>query len=113
MRAQNFLRRAGSKSFFVVTFLYTKMRNVAGLSTTDAQKSSDMFAKCRYLDEITKGRGIVFATGTPISNSMTEMFTIQRFQLALGPLQLLDGEPLRAAVLQLLDTIRDLPYLLL
>ena len=60
-------------------FLYTKMRNVAGLSTTDAQKSSDMFAKCRYLDEITGGRGIVFATGTPISNSMTEMYTIQRY----------------------------------
>ena len=60
-------------------FLYTKMRNVAGLSTTDAQKSSDMFAKCRYLDEITKGRGIVFATGTPISNSMTEMYSIQRY----------------------------------
>ncbi len=60
-------------------FLYTKMRNVAGLSTTDAQKSSDMFAKCRYLDEITNGRGVVFATGTPISNSMTEMFTIQRY----------------------------------
>ena len=60
-------------------FLYTKMRNVAGLSTTDAQKSSDMFAKCRYLDEITRGRGVVFATGTPISNSMTEMFTIQRY----------------------------------
>ena len=50
------------------------MRNVAGLSTTDAQKSSDMFAKCRYLDEITKGRGIVFATGTPVSNSMTELY---------------------------------------
>ena len=60
-------------------FLYTKMRNVAGLSTTDAQKSSDMFAKCRYLDEITNGRGVVFATGTPISNSMTEMYTIQRY----------------------------------
>ena len=55
------------------------MRNVAGLSTTDAQKSSDMFAKCRYLDEITKGRGIIFATGTPISNSMTEMYSIQRY----------------------------------
>ena len=52
-------------------FLYTKMRNVAGLSTTDAQKSSDMFAKCRYMDEITGGRGVVFATGTPVSNSMT------------------------------------------
>ena len=60
-------------------FLYTKMRNVAGLSTTDAQKSSDMFAKCQYLDEITGGRGIVFATGTPISNSMTEMYTVQRY----------------------------------
>ena len=60
-------------------FLYTKMRNVAGLSTTDAQKSSDMFAKCRYLDEMTGSRGTIFATGTPISNSMTEMFTIQRY----------------------------------
>ncbi len=60
-------------------FLYTKMRNVAGLATSDAQKSSDMFAKCRYLDEITHGRGVVFATGTPISNSMTEMYTIQRY----------------------------------
>ena len=60
-------------------FLYTKMQNVAGLSTADAQKSSDMFAKCRYLDEITGGRGIVFATGTPISNSMTEMYSIQRY----------------------------------
>ena len=60
-------------------FLYTKMRNVAGLSTADAQKSSDMFAKCRYLDEITGGRGIVFATGTPISNSMTEMYSVQRY----------------------------------
>ena len=60
-------------------FLFTKMRNVAGLSTSDAQKSSDMFAKCRYLDEVTGGRGVVFATGTPISNSMTEMYTIQRY----------------------------------
>ena len=60
-------------------FLYTKMRNVAGLSTTDAQKSSDMFAKCRYLDEITGNRGVVFATGTPISNSITEMYTMQRY----------------------------------
>ena len=60
-------------------FLYTKMRNVAGLSTADAQKSSDMFAKCRYMDEITGGRGVVFATGTPISNSMTEMYSIQRY----------------------------------
>ncbi|GAB7056432.1 hypothetical protein JCM16163A_31790 [Paenibacillus sp. YK5] len=60
-------------------FLYTKMRNVAGLSQTEAQKSSDMFAKCRYLDELTGGRGIIFATGTPISNSITEMYTMQRY----------------------------------
>ena len=60
-------------------FLYTKMRNVAGLSTTDAQKSSDMFAKCRYMDEITGSRGVVFATGTPVSNSMTELYTMQRY----------------------------------
>lgn len=60
-------------------FLYTKMRNVAGLSQTEAQKSSDLFMKCQYLDEITGGKGIVFATGTPISNSMTEMYTIQRY----------------------------------
>ena len=60
-------------------FLYTKMRNVAGLSTTDAQKSSDMLMKCRYLDEITGSRGVVFATGTPVSNSMTELFTMMRY----------------------------------
>ena len=60
-------------------FLYTKMRNVAGLSTTDAQKSSDMFLKCRYLDEITHSRGVVFATGTPVSNSMTELYTMMRY----------------------------------
>ena len=60
-------------------FLTTKMRNVAGLSTSEAQKSTDMFLKCRYMDEITGGRGIVFATGTPISNSMTEMYTMQRY----------------------------------
>ena len=60
-------------------FLYTKMRNVAGLSQTEAQKSSDLFMKCQYLDELTGGKGIVFATGTPISNSMTEMYTIQRY----------------------------------
>ena len=60
-------------------FLYTKMRNVAGLSTTDAQKSSDMFSKCRYMDELTGGHGVVFATGTPVSNSMTELYTIQRY----------------------------------
>ena len=56
-------------------YLYTKMRNVAGLSTSEAQKSSDMFGKCRYLDEITGGRGVIFATDTPLSNSMTEMYT--------------------------------------
>jgi N12 class adenine-specific DNA methylase len=60
-------------------FLYTKMRNVAGLSTTDAQKSSDMFMKCRYMDELTGGKGIVFATGTPVSNSMTELYTMMRY----------------------------------
>ena len=57
-------------------FLYTKMRNVAGLSTSEAQKSSDMFGKCRYLDEVTGGRGVIFATGTPVSNSMTELYTV-------------------------------------
>ena len=60
-------------------FLYTKMRNVAGLSTTDAQKSSDMLLKCRYIDEITRGKGVTFATGTPISNSMTELYTMMRY----------------------------------
>nr|WP_243422874.1 SNF2-related protein [Pseudoflavonifractor phocaeensis] len=60
-------------------FLYTKMRNVAGLSTSDAQKSSDMFAKCRYMDEMTGNRGVIFATGTPVSNSMTELYTMQRY----------------------------------
>ena len=67
-------------------FLYTKMRNVAGLSTSEAQKSSDMFMKCRYMDEITGGRGIVFATGTPVSNSMTELYTVMRY-LQYGTLQ--------------------------
>ncbi|WP_371380404.1 SNF2-related protein [Sporomusa aerivorans] len=62
-------------------FIYTKMHNVAGLSTTDAQKSSDMFAKCRYIDEITDNKGIVFATGTPVSNSMTELYTMKRYLL--------------------------------
>lgn len=57
-------------------FLYTKMRNVAGLSTSEAQKSSDMFGKCRYLDEVTGGRGVIFATGTPVGNSMTELYTV-------------------------------------
>ena len=65
--------------FYKNLFLYTKMRNVAGLAQTEAQKSSDLFAKCRYLDELTEGRGIVFATGTPISNSITEMYTMQRY----------------------------------
>ena len=60
-------------------FLYTKMRNIAGLSTTEAQKSSDMFMKCRYIDEVTGGKGIVFATGTPVSNSMTELYTVMRY----------------------------------
>jgi len=60
-------------------FLFTKMKNVSGLAQTEAQKSSDLFMKCRYLDEITNGKGIVFATGTPISNSMTEMYTMQRY----------------------------------
>lgn len=60
-------------------FLYTKMRNVAGLSTTDAQKSSDMLLKCRYIDELTGGKGVVFATGTPVSNSMTELYTMMRY----------------------------------
>ena len=67
-------------------FLYTKMRNVAGLSQTESQKSSDMFLKCRYMDEITGGKGIVFATGTPVSNSMTELYTMQRY-LQYGTLQ--------------------------
>ncbi|HPO77403.1 MAG TPA: helicase, partial [Thermoclostridium caenicola] len=65
--------------FYKNLFLYTKMRNVAGLSQTEAQKSSDLFAKCRYLDELTDGRGVIFATGTPISNSITEMYTMQRY----------------------------------
>ena len=60
-------------------FLYTKMRNVAGISQTDAQKSSDMFMKCQYLDEITGGKGVTFATGTPVSNSMVELYTIMRY----------------------------------
>lgn len=67
-------------------FLYTKMRNVAGISTSEAQKSSDMYMKCRYMDELTGGRGIIFATGTPVSNSMTELYTMQRY-LQYGALQ--------------------------
>ena len=70
-------------------FLYTKMRNVAGLSTSEAQKSSDMFMKCRYMDELTGGRGVIFATGTPVSNSMTELYTVMRY-LQYGTLQRLN-----------------------
>ena len=72
--------------FYKNLFLSTKMRNVGGIAQTEAQKSSDLFMKCRYLDEITGGRGIVFATGTPISNSMVELYTIQRY-LQYGTLQ--------------------------
>ena len=72
-------RTSRSKDYLSSLFLYTKMRNVAGLSTSEAQKSSDMFMKCRYMDELTGGRGIVFATGTPVSNSMTELYTMQRY----------------------------------
>ena len=68
-----------SKDYLSPFFLYTKMRNVAGLSATDAQKSSDMLLKCRYIDEITDSRGVVFATGTPVSNSMTELYTMMRY----------------------------------
>ena len=60
-------------------FLYTKMRNVAGIAQSEAKKSSDMFAKCQYLDELTGGKGVIFATGTPISNSMTELYTNMRY----------------------------------
>ena len=72
-------RTSRSKDYLSSFFLYTKMRNVGGIAQTEAQKSSDLFMKCRYLDEITGGRGIVFATGTPISNSMVELYTIQRY----------------------------------
>lgn len=65
--------------YFKNLFLFTKMRNVGGIAQTEAQKSSDLFMKCQYLDELTGGRGIVFATGTPISNSMVEMYTMQRY----------------------------------
>ena len=65
--------------FYKNLYLYTKMRNVGGIAQTEAQKSSDLFMKCRYLDEITGGRGVIFATGTPISNSMVELYTIQRY----------------------------------
>ena len=72
-------RTSRSKDYLSSLFLYTKMRNVAGLSTSDAQKSSDMLLKCRYIDEITGNKGIVFATGTPVSNSMTELYTMMRY----------------------------------
>ena len=72
-------RTSRSKDYLSSFFLYTKMRNVGGIAQTEAQKSSDLFMKCRYLDEVTGGRGIVFATGTPISNSMVELYTIQRY----------------------------------
>ena len=65
--------------FYKNLYLYTKMRNVGGIAQTEARKSSDLFMKCRYLDEVTGGRGIVFATGTPVSNSMVELYTIQRY----------------------------------
>jgi len=72
-------RTSRSKDYLSSFYLYTKMRNVGGIAQTEAQKSSDLFMKCRYLDEITGGRGTVFATGTPISNSMVELYTIQRY----------------------------------
>ena len=72
--------------FYKNLFLYTKMRNIAGIAQTDAQKSSDMFMKCRYMDELTGGKGVTFATGTPVSNSMTELYTIMRY-LQYGTLQ--------------------------
>ena len=68
-----------SNGYLSSLFLYTKMTNVAGIQTTDAQKSSDMYLKCRYMDELTGGKGITFATGTPISNSMVELYTIMRY----------------------------------
>ena len=79
-------RTSRSKDYLSSFFLYTKMRNVGGIAQTEAQKSSDLFMKCRYLDEITGGRGIIFATGTPISNSMVELYTIQRY-LQMNALQ--------------------------
>ena len=65
--------------FYKNLYLYTKMRNVGGIAQTEAQKSSDLFMKCRYLDEITGNRGTIFATGTPISNSMVELYSVQRY----------------------------------
>lgn len=75
-----------SKSYLSLFFLYTKMRNVGGIAQTEAQKSSDLFMKCRYLDELTGGKGVIFATGTPVSNSMVELYTIQRY-LQYGELE--------------------------
>ena len=72
-------RTSRSKDYLSSLFLFTKMRNVGGIAQTEAMKSSDLFMKCRYLDELTGGRGVVFATGTPISNSMVELYTIQRY----------------------------------
>ena len=72
-------RTSRSKDYLSSLFLYTKMRNVGGIAQTEAMKSSDLFMKCRYLDELTGGRGVVFATGTPISNSMVELYTMQRY----------------------------------
>ena len=68
-----------SKPYLSLFYLYTKMRNVGGIAQTEAQKSSDMFMKCRYLDEVTGGKGVIFATGTPVSNSMVELYTMQRY----------------------------------
>ena len=72
-------RTSRPKDYLSSLFLATKMRNVGGIAQTEAQKSSDLFMKCQYLDEITGGRGVIFATGTPISNSMVELYTIQRY----------------------------------
>lgn len=72
-------RTSRSKDYLSSLFLYTKMRNIAGIAQTDAQKSSDMFMKCQYLDELTGGKGVTFATGTPVSNSMVELYTIMRY----------------------------------
>lgn len=96
-------------------FLYTKMRNVAGLSTSEAQrKRSDMFMKCRYLDEVTGGRGVVFASGTPVSNSMTELYTVMR-RINATPLTKRDsltltaGRPPSEKVLRRLNWLRKEP----
>ena len=72
-------RTSRSKDYLSSFFLMTKMRNVGGIAQTEAQKSSDLFAKCQYLDELTNSHGVIFATGTPVSNSMTELYTIQRY----------------------------------